>query len=647
MKKYLLILAFITAIAFSRVVASDLLNWDDPAHITNNKFVTEFTWSDPLHMFFEKDTANHTYIPLTVFNFAILYKLFAKNAMVFHLSSLLTHILVVWMVFLVAMRFGLTSMGAMAAALLFALHPARVENVAWATAQKDLMYSLFYLISIYFYLGYLEGKNKVQFFVLALVAGFLSILAKPMALSLPWILWVVDWMRGRKISIASIVDKIPFFLVIEPIAWITYSQNSREINFDFMTGIMTWLWSASFYIKRFFWPFNLSPIYSMPEPVAITNAAYIVSWLILVATGVGLWFYRKNRWVIFAFIYFVLSIFFVWRLDARDISFVADRFLYLPALAACLAVGRLWEFQYAKLNASKRKLFMNASFAAVVILAGLCFYNLGMWKNGLTLWNNVINRSPEIAFGYNNRGMIYLGEGKNDEALADFEKALEVAKKGRIYQDDGKILISAGRAQHYAKAYYNMGILQAKQKKYEEALKYFNLAIYYDMGQAEYFNNRGATLIKLGHQNEAMGDYNAALVIDKENYEARLNRGLLNYKMSNKEEALKEFEMLTKSFSKQAEPFLQAGRIYYEKGDIDTALGLFLSASKAEPENAQAWYNLGVLYAKKGDKDKARDSFSQAQLKWIADPEKYPLPGLKPEDAKVWEQRLKKNVSSK
>lgn len=641
--KNFLIIAFITALAFSRVIAADLLNWDDPAHITNNKYVTEFTWQDPLHMFFEKNTANNTYIPLTVFNFAIEYKLFGQNAMVFHLSSLVMHILVVWMVYLVALRFGLTAAGAMAAALLFALHPSRVENIAWATARKDLLYSLFYLLSLWFYLKYIDATSKAKFYVAAILCGFLSILAKPMALSLPWILFVVDWFRGRKISVASVVDKLPFFLVIEPIAWITYAQNSREINFDFVTGIMTWLWSASFYIKRFFWPFDLSPIYSMPEPVTPTNPAYIISWVILVAAGFGLWFYRKNRWVIFSFSFFVLSIFFIWRLDARDISFVADRFLYLPALAACIAVGRLWEFYYSVFNDKKRKVLLAGSVTAVVFLGALCFYNLGMWKDGLTLWNAVIKRSPQIAFGYNNRGMIYLGEGKNDEALADFKKALEVAQQGRIYQD-GKTLISAGRAAHYAKAYYNMGILEAKAKNYEEALKYFNLAVYYDLGQAEYFNNRGATLIKLGHQNEALGDYNAALVIDPENYEARLNRGLLYYKMSNKDEALKEFQKLMVNFSKQAEPFLQAGRIYFEREDFDTALNMFLAGSKADPENAQAWYNLGVLYSKKGDKDKARDSFSQAQLKWIADPEKYPLPGLKPEDAKVWEQRLRKTI---
>jgi hypothetical protein len=108
----------------------------------------------------------------------------------------------------------------------------------------------------------------------------MSILAKPMALSLPWVLLLVDWMRGRFFSRAMIIDKIPFFGDRAP-GLGTYAQNTREIAVNFPDGFLVWFWSAAFYIEEFFWLGTLSTVYAMPEPVTLANPAYWVSFAVL------------------------------------------------------------------------------------------------------------------------------------------------------------------------------------------------------------------------------------------------------------------------------------------------------------------------------------------------------------------------------
>src|ERR1041385_336873 len=158
-KKALVVLVLLTIVSFLPAISADFVNWDDDAHILKNPLVQQFTPREIPKIFFTSDSANHTYIPLTTLTWGLEYWLFGKNPLVFHLTNLALHLGVVFLVFVLAGRFGLGLWGAFAAALIFAVHPSRVENVAWVTACKDLLYGLFYLLSIWAYLTYLENPS--------------------------------------------------------------------------------------------------------------------------------------------------------------------------------------------------------------------------------------------------------------------------------------------------------------------------------------------------------------------------------------------------------------------------------------------------------------------------------------------------------
>lgn len=646
LRKSIILLILVTIVAFLPVLSAEFVNWDDDAHILQNKLVQNFTPAEIPKIFLTANSANNTYIPLTTLSWGLQYSLFGKNPLVFHLTDLLLHIAVVLVVFALAQRFGLGPWGALGAALVFALHPSRVENVAWATARKDLLYGLFYFLAIGQYLIYLErlkagrGRSWLWPYAAALACGLLSILSKPMALSLPWVLLLVDWMRKRTFSWSMLLDKVPFFLLIEPVAWITYAQNTRAVSFHFPDGFLVWFWSAAFYIQKFIWPGNLSPVYGLPEPISLANPVYWISLAILALAGVALWRWAANRWLVFALSFYVLGSFFLWRFDGRDISVVADRFLYVPSLAACLALGAVVDYFMNKTGRIRQIAVVAFGFVILACAASTFVYAFA-WQNGFALWSSVTENSPALAFAYNNRGALFVRDGDNEKGLAEFHKAIEVASRSRVFKD-GQALLPAKAAAQYASAHYNMGLLRAKEKDYEAALKHFNTAIYYELDKPEYYNNRGVTLAKMNQKAGALSDYNAALALDSDLYEARINRGLFYYKNGQKKEALVDFEYAVKIDPSASEGFMQAGRIYFEEERFADAQKMFEGALKAEPDHAQASYNLGNVFARLGDKSRAQVAFSQAQMQWLKDPEKYTLPGLDPKDAAVWAKRLGK-----
>ncbi len=177
-----LALLIITALTFLPALRGEFLNWDDDRHLTENLQAQIFSWKNTVDIF--KSTINKTYIPLTILSFNLEHRLFGLNPFVYHLNNLLLHLAVVIAIFFLAVTVGLSARGAFLAALLFGIHPMHTESVAWITERKDVLYALFYILSLHGYCHYLIKRGKLSY-LLSLGFAFLSILAKPMALSLP------------------------------------------------------------------------------------------------------------------------------------------------------------------------------------------------------------------------------------------------------------------------------------------------------------------------------------------------------------------------------------------------------------------------------------------------------------------------------
>lgn len=558
-------------IAFSPALKSKFVGWDDYTHIKNNEIVENF---DLKKLFVSE--VHDTYIPLTTLSFAIEYQIGGWSYFLFHLNNIILHLLISALIFFFIQELGFSSKIAWLTAILFCLHPMHVESVAWATERKDVLYSAFYMTALIFYTRYAKDGNRKNYW-LALLAGFLSILSKPMALSLPFILFLIDWYLERGWSKKIFIEKILFFLVIETIALISFigvhlHVGASKISWE--TPLLL-IWTSTFYLKKFFIPFDFCPMYGVEYPISWSNPEYIVAFGLAIVIATSLVVGRKNRLWIFAVLFWLLSAFFLFRIDRFETQIVSDRSMYLPSLGFCLLTAYLIERLILK---SK----LAYGLSGLLICALFCqTYNLTkIWKDSTTLYHYTISKNPnanlalsaigEMLYEENNKEAIkyltraievkpdsddyfwrscaYFDEDLNDLAWEDTNKALELYRNENHYLDGiwrmrsriqleryelDEAMKSALKAKHadpseektnklitkiekQEEYFFAKGEKLYDEGKFQEAYKQFDRLLKADNKNLLYFHYRGLSLMNIDREEEAILDYKKALELLKE-----------------------------------------------------------------------------------------------------------------------------------
>ncbi|HQP10207.1 MAG TPA: hypothetical protein PKV41_02345, partial [Candidatus Omnitrophota bacterium] len=425
--KHILIIAVlvvITALAFSPCLRNSfVINWDDDVHLLANEKVRSLTSENIASIFTQ--LINRTYQPLLVLSYAVEYHFFQYRPFVYHLTNLLLHIAVVGLVYKLALSLSLEPLAAGISALIFGLHPVHVEPVAWVTSRKDLLYSLFYLLSVILYLRYLRRRSFLSYGG-SLACALLAIFSKSMALSLPLVLWAMDWFQRRKMDWKILGDKIEYFLLIVPIAWITYSQNTgiMSLNRSGIRSGVIYLWSFMHYVFKFFWPVNFTPIHEMSGPIALANSVYLWPLLVFGILIILLVRFRRDRLFVFAFVFYFASIFFLLRTDVIvfGAQMVSDRWVYLPCLGFCLWLGeRFWKI-YLKME-GRRWIKAVWIFLLVGVFSWLgisSFKQCRIWKDGGTLWEYALKHYPQSPVANNNMADFLLKRGETGQKIAEY-----------------------------------------------------------------------------------------------------------------------------------------------------------------------------------------------------------------------------------
>ena len=527
-KEFVLVLMAILAVtvaSFSPSLKNDFTNWDDDTHLTKNLTVQSLSPANLKTIF--TSTVNLTYIPLTILSFAIEYHFFKYQPFIYHFNNLLLHVAVVALIFYFALQTGLPLRAAALAALVFGIHPMHVESVAWVTERKDVLYSFFYTLTLIYYWRYLQTR-RIVFYLSTIVLGLLSILAKPMAVSLPLILLLCDWLYGRKFGKKMFLEKWPYFLYIIPITWLSHSLvllNAKVPGHTLLNSILVFAWTLAFYLKNFLFPFVLIPVYQLPKPISIFNAEYLAALGLVFLIAYGLFRFKQNRWFYFACFFYFFSIFPALRFDdvkeVWNFSVVADRFMYLPSLGVCFFLGIISDKFLAKFSRHNSwKIISYVSLAVVLmILSCKTFAQTKIWKDSLTLWTYVIAQSPQAEVAYNNRGLIYKAQGRHDLALRDYTQA---------------IALNA----NYPEAYHNRANVHALEGRYDLAIDDYDKALSCTSYFVDSYRNRGMVYKEMKKYDLAIEDFNKALQINPQDALAYDQRSLAYEAKKNMSRAL-------------------------------------------------------------------------------------------------------------
>jgi tetratricopeptide (TPR) repeat protein len=576
---YLALIVGFTAITLYPVLRNGFTNWDDDLMVTKNQKVFNLSSSGVRTIFTAFDVS--TYVPLTILSYAVEYRLAGLNPGVFHADNLLLHLLNCLLVFGLVLILSRNFNVALIASLLFGIHPLHVESVAWITERKDVLYSLFFLSGLILYLRYQEVR-KIYLYVLTVAACLLSLLAKPMALTFPFILLLLDYLRKRKIDRTGIIEKIPFFsLTLIFVAINLLAQGSLQYPFRrYVQHLFIFGYNLFFYLFRIVLPVNLSALHPYPADLPTVPLPYLACLVFAICLAwVVLRYYRNNRTVMFGALFFLITILPVSQLlPLAGPAIVSERYTYLPSIGLFFILGSvLTGFYERKTHGENRYLAWFVSLAIIAACAIISHQRAYAWKDSFTLWNDVLAKYPNAAVPNNSLGTTYYEAGDYARALPYFEKAIALKSD-------------------YADPYHNRGLIYLKKGLLDQAVADLTLAIKYKPNNFSAYNARGVAYFKKQDPGRALADLNEALKIRPNDHEVYNNLGNVYFAQGRLAEAIAAYRRSVKINPGWVEANFNLGSAYYLKGDYQPAIDYLTAAVKINPRYEQGYYNRGSAY---------------------------------------------------
>lgn len=588
-KKNTCIIVFLviaSAIAFGRIVSNDFISYDDYRLITENSHVQDGINASSIKWALT-DSHLEYWHPLTWLSIMVDWRLFGPNASGHHLVSLLLHIGAVLFLFLFLNKATKSFWPSVFAAAFFALHPLRVESVAWAAERKDVLSMFFGMATLYSYARYAENPCLSRYIVCIILFAF-GIMSKPMLLTLPCVLLLLDywplarWQKRpdpssmtatadentdeekvkqmqaisplKKMATVSVKnrfifidhlwrEKIPFFLfsmlisvfVVRQLHANSYMASLQEFTFSQRIGNA--LISYVAYLGKTFWPVDLAVFYPYEHSLEIWQVLGAASFLLVISTLV-VYFFKRKPFVAVGWFWYLGTLFPVIGFMQAGYQAMADRYTYLPSIG--IAIMLAWGVpSLIKRDNLRKNLLFPVSIAVLVIMAVLTWKQCHYWKNSMTLSTHALHVTEDNYVAHNILASYLSQEKRINEAMYHYKESLRLNPKyhytynnrGSLYRDLGQYQraiedfnAAIGLKQNFATAYINRGETYFLLGQYQLAMEDFNMVIRLKPYDAVAYNNRGGVYFHLGRYPLAIENYNMALSLSPNYASAYSNR---------------------------------------------------------------------------------------------------------------------------
>ena len=530
----------------------------------------------------------------------------------FHLTNVLLHTANTLLLFLILGRLtGMVWRSAVVAAL-FALHPLHVESVAWVAERKDVLSTLFWMLTLGAYLFYLK-RPGLRRYLLVMLALALGLLAKPMLVTLPCVLLLLDhWPLRRWRSAASfrplVQEKLPLFaLVLASCVVTVWAQLHSQAVAPFealpmTTRLSNALLAYTGYLGKMLWPLYLAAYYPHSGPAVSVAQTLAAGLLLAVLTVLVLGPGRRWPYLAVGWLWYLGTLVPVIGLVQVGGQAMADRYTYVPLIglfllltwgAADLATG--WRLPRPYLVA-----------AAVLVLsacAALTWNQVGCWKSTRHLWEHAAAVTENNAVAHMNLGVCYRAEGRISDAKREFENAVTIAPRlpephvnlGNVFGDlglwaraEGEYRAAIDLAPQFAGPHFSLGNALAQLGRREEAIVEFRRAIDLDPGDPGPHNNLAIQLGYLGRLEEAASEYRAAIELSPANASLHSNLGTLLIQLGRHEEALAECRRAVTLDPKDARFHNQLAQLLQEMGQLEEALAEYRKSLELGDKQAQS-----------------------------------------------------------
>ncbi len=635
-----LVLAAITFAVFGQTLRHPFIDFDDDNYVYENPVVVRgLTLTGIVWAF----TSSHSYNwhPLTWLSHMLDCQLYGLNPGGHHLTNVLLHTASVIALFLILRQMTGALWRSAFVAAVFAIHPLRVESVAWVAERKDVLSGLFFMLAIGAYVRYARRPGSLARYGLVVLLFAMGLMCKPMLVTLPLVLLLLDYwplqrVEPRKLS-GLVVEKLPLLALSAASCIATLYAHTALIiptgSLSLPLRLANALVSCMLYLGQMVYPAGLALFYPYayngPPPWEVALAGILLASLSVVAWGER----RKQPWLLVGWLWYLVMLLPVAGIIQVGVQAHADRYTYLPQIGIYVAVTWLAAEWGAKGRVGQVALggLMTAMLAVLMVCA---WKQTAYWQNGETLWTHTIACTSGNAVAHSGLGNL-LPKERVDEAIIQYQEALQINPRyPEAHLNLGNALLQKGGVDeaithyqkalqfkpYYAKAHYNLGIALFQKGRVDEAITHYQQAVQIRPDFAEAHDNLGVALSQKGRVDEAITQFQQALQINPAFADAHNDLGHALQQKGRVGEAIAHFQKALQINPDNAEAHNNLGYALQQKGRVDEAIAHFQKALQINPDNAEAHNNLGLSFFLLGRMDEAIAQFQKALQTEPADP---------------------------
>jgi protein O-mannosyl-transferase len=661
-----LFLTLVTLIGFWQVSRCDFISYDDPKYVTENVHLRQGITIQAVRWAFTTFYASNWH-PLTWMSHMLDVQLFGLNPYGHHLINLLFHISNSLLLFFVFHRITKAPWKSAFVAALFALHPLHVESVAWVAERKDVLSAFFWMLTIVAYVNYVDGTEDGRrrtedgkkragilrfpssvFRYSAVLASYaLGLMAKPMLVTLPFVLLLLDYWplqrfeqktsaeeirtevkksvyankkkgkSGRKLTVQAMAvegkqaDDKYYRAVIRPLLWeklplfalaalscivtfIAQQKGGAVKSIELFTPgvrIANALVSYILYMLKTVWPDNLAVFYPHPWLVPFWQV-FGAALLLIAVTLIAIRKARRYPFLPVGWLWFTGTLVPVIGVVQVGGQAMADRYTYIPLIG--LFIIAAWGIPALFENWRYRK---EALFALWVLTLPCLFVvtwtQLGFWRNSIALCDHALKVTNNNDTIHTCRGATYAKLGNYKQAIEDYDRAIQINPE-------------------YALAYLNRGVAYSQIGNPRQAISDYDRAIQINPEYAFAYLNRGVSYSQIGNQKQAISDYNRAIEINPEDADEYYNRGIAYVKLGNQGQSIEDYDRAIQINPEYALAYLNRGVAYNQIGNPRQAILDYDRAIQINPEYALAYLNRGVAYSQIDNQRQAISDYNRA-----------------------------------
>ena len=587
-------LGLVAAVMFWPTVHAGWVDWDDPANFLNNPYYRGLGWPQ-LRWMLTTSLLGH-WIPVTWMTLAVDYAIWGMNPAGYHLGNVIWHAGSVALFYLVSYRLITSSasawtasarvLGATASALFFAIHPLRVESVAWITERRDLTSGFFFFLTVLCYLNaHIHGRAvRRRWYVGSVVSGALALASKSVVMGLPLALVILDFYPLRRLSpnftasepsrARSIWrEKVPFVLFSVAAGTVAYHAQSAGGHLGeetLTTRVAMAGYSFWFHAWKTLIPRALSPLYESPAHVSVLDPAFLLPTATVVGITGMTWLLRR-RWpaALAVWGFYLVMLAPVSGLVHTGYHLGADRNSYISCAGFAVLVGALvawireaWNRRMVRPSLAAAALVLCAAWLAT--LAAITRIQVPVWHDSDALWRRAIEIDPRCSVCWQNLAISLAQRGRYAESLAGFQQAMALRPE---------------RSEFHG----NYGLLLAQLGRRAEGITELRYRLRHSSGDLGTRTNLGLALLEEGHIDDAIGEFETVIRIDPRSVPALVNLGRARLSQGRIQDAAAAFERALSAAPNYPIARLGLARAHLAGGDRAGAYQQFVLLRRLDP----------------------------------------------------------------